>query len=60
MEYLKRTWKNKLSALALIGIGLLALAVENDLTVLVLCSVMALPLMLAKKSFFYGDEEDGE
>ena len=58
MEYLKRTWKNKLSALVLIGIGLLALAVENDLTVLVLCSVMALPLMLAKKSFFYGDEED--
>lgn len=60
MEHLKRTWKNKAAALALVGIGCLTITLDNDITALVICVVIALPLMLAKKSFFYGDEEDGE
>ena len=61
MEYLKRTWKNKLAAVGLIIIGLLALYLDNDITVLVLCSIFAFPLVIAKESCFYErDEEDDD
>ena len=60
MEYLKRTWKNKAAAIAMLVIGLMALYLDNDITVLIICSVIAIPLIVAKDSFFYEKEDEDD
>lgn len=50
VSYVRRTFKNKICALALIIIGLLTMSLENDATVLVMLSIFALPLFLSNKN----------
>jgi hypothetical protein len=45
--YLKETWKNKLVALLLVGVGLFTALVTGDGTALVLLSIIATPLFLS-------------
>lgn len=42
-RYFKRTWKNKVVSLALIGIGAACTAIDGDATFLVGISMFAIP-----------------
>lgn len=57
LENLKKTWKNKLMALFLVGAGITMLVIDRDATILAVGLIIALPLFFAKKSYFYGDGE---
>ena len=50
-KYIRRTYKNKLCALALIILGLIFTSVSNDITVLVFLSILGVPLFFAKKNY---------
>ena len=52
IEYIKRTYKNKLYALALIGIGVLSVLVLNEGTFFVAMLMMGLPLFFTKEDVF--------
>lgn len=52
IEYIKRTSKNKLYALALIGIGALSVLVLNEGTFFVAMLMMGLPLFFTKEDVF--------
>lgn len=45
--YLRETWKNKICALALIGIGVLTTVLSGDATALVFLLMFAIPLFLS-------------
>jgi hypothetical protein len=45
--YLRETWKNKICALALIGIGVLTAVLSGDATALVFLLMFAIPLFLS-------------
>jgi hypothetical protein len=65
MDYLKRTWKNKVAALLFVLAGWLALTMEKDATVLALCVIFALPLFVCAEDMFYrftceDEDEDDE
>lgn len=47
---LRRTYKNKLCAIALIIIGFLPIYIENDATVLVVLSMIGIPLFFEKEN----------
>ena len=46
-EYLKRTWKNKLVALALLMTSVIPIWLDRDATILALMLVVILPLFFA-------------
>lgn len=48
-----KTLKNKLVSLALILIGILLTRVDNDATVLVLLSFIAIPMFFSKENWIY-------
>ncbi len=50
IEYLKRTWKNKVGALALMGVGYLSIGIEGDATGFVFLMLFAIPLFFAKNN----------
>lgn len=52
IKYLKRTWKNKVVALALALLGYLSTFIDGDATGFVFLLFLAVPL------FFYGKEID--
>lgn len=52
IKYLKRTWKNKVVALALALVGYLSTFIDGDATGFVFMMLIAVPL------FFYGKEID--
>ena len=49
--YLRETWKNKVCALALIGLGLLCGILTGDATGLVLVSLFAIPLFFVLENW---------
>ena len=52
IKHLKRTWKNKLVALALMGLGYLSIGISNDATAFVFSSmVFGVPLFFAKRNY---------
>lgn len=51
LNYLKRTWKNKIAAVAMTAAGILTVCIDNDATFLVLALIFAIPLFFAKENF---------
>lgn len=49
-RYFRRTYKNKLCAIAMIIIGIIATNIDNDATVLVFTLLFGLPLFFAKRN----------
>lgn len=52
IKYLRRTWKNKLAAIAMIMIGMLGVVVCNDATALVVLACIAVPMFFTKKDCY--------
>jgi hypothetical protein len=50
--YLKETWKNKLAALLMVAVGVFMLKFDNDITILVMALIFAIPLFLAVEDWF--------
>lgn len=50
---LKKTWKNKLISIGMIGAGIISASIENDGTVLVLMLMLGVPLFLTKENVIY-------
>lgn len=48
-----KTWKNKLSAVALLACGYSGVLIENDGTALVFFAMFAIPLFFAKENWVY-------
>ena len=46
----RRTWKNKLCAIALLIIGALATSIDGDATMMVFLMIIGTPLFLAKEN----------
>jgi hypothetical protein len=49
--YLRETWKNKVCALALIGLGVLSAVLTGDATGLVFILIFAIPLLLTMENW---------
>ena len=49
IKHLKRTWKTKLAALALIGIGYWSIDFCNDATAFVFLALLAIPMFFSKQ-----------
>lgn len=52
MITMKKTLKNKLAAIALIGVGIIPTLLEGDASFLVSASLFAVPLFLSKNDCF--------
>lgn len=48
-----KTWKNKLSAITLLGCGYMSVLIENDATAFVFMAMFAVPLFFAKENWIY-------
>lgn len=53
MKKRNKTLGNKICALSLIYIGLLSIFIDGDFTALVVVSMLAVPLLIAKKNILY-------
>lgn len=51
IEYLKRTWKNKVAALLLLFVGIVPILLEKDATVFVFLIGMIVPLFFTGKDY---------
>ena len=49
IKYLRRTWKNKVAALAMAGVGYLTIGIDNDATAFVFVLLIAVPLFFTRK-----------
>lgn len=52
-RYLRRTYKNKLCAIILFGIGIASTFIDGNITFLVFASLLALALFFAKEDWIY-------
>lgn len=50
---IKRTYKNKIAALAILGIGMIPVWCFNDGTFLLFALIVFLPLFFAKENYIY-------
>ena len=50
----RKTFKNKLCAIALLSLGMFAAIISNDWTFFVFTSFLAIPLLVAKENYIYG------
>jgi hypothetical protein len=50
----RKTFKNKLCAIALLSLGMFAAIISNDWTFFVFTAFLAIPLLLAKENYIYG------
>ncbi len=48
IKYLRRTWKNKVIALAMALVGYWSIGIENDATAFVFVMLIAIPLFFAR------------
>ena len=48
IKHFKRTWKTKLAALALMGVGYWSIGIDNDATAFVFLMFLAVPLFFAR------------
>ena len=44
-EYIKRTWKNKVTAMLLLAIGYVSTLIDNDGTILAFMVIVSLPML---------------
>ena len=51
IKYLKRTWKNKVGALALMCIGYWSIGICNDATAFAFVTLLAIPLFFARRNY---------
>ncbi len=51
IKNLKKTWKQKIGALALATLGILSTGIDGDATACVFLVMMAIPLFFAKNKF---------
>ena len=51
IKNIKKTWKQKLGALALATLGILSTGIDGDATACVLLVMMAIPLFFVKSRF---------
>lgn len=51
VRYFKETAKNKLSALAIVGIGTVPMILDHDGTFMIFALIVAIPLFFAKESW---------
>lgn len=51
IKYIRRTWKNKLIAMALVCIGMTGVVLESDATALVLMLLLAVPMFFSRKNW---------
>ena len=49
IKYMRRTWKNKVAALAMAGVGYLTIGIDNDATAFVFVLLIAVPLFFTRK-----------
>jgi hypothetical protein len=54
MRYFKKTWKNKILALFLAGVGYLSALITGDGTAFVFLLIIAVPLFFAKRNHING------
>lgn len=53
INYLCKTWKNKICAIAMIICGMLGIVIEKDATALVFMLLIAVPMFFSKRNWFY-------
>jgi len=53
VKYLRKTWRNKLAAIALIMAGMLGVIVLKEGTALLLFLIIGIPLFFTKQDCFY-------
>lgn len=51
IRYWRRTWRNKVSALALIAIGMVPVLIDRDGTFLIVALMLGIPMFFAKKNW---------
>lgn len=51
VKYIRRTFKNKVVALAMIGLGVASRMLSDDATFLVFMLIFAIPLFFARKNY---------
>lgn len=56
-EYLKKTWKNKLVAIALVLLGYISTLVDGDGTAFIFLLIVALPVFIVDADFIAPKEE---
>lgn len=58
IRYLRRTYQNKVVAMAMIGVGILSTLIEGDATALVFILMLAIPVFFMDKNIIvpYGEE----
>jgi uncharacterized membrane protein HdeD (DUF308 family) len=57
-EYMKRTWKNKLVAIALGLLGYITTLIDNDCTAFVFLLMIAFPIFIVDAEFITPKEEE--
>ena len=50
IKHLRRTWKNKVAALAITFVGYLSIGIDNDATAFVFLMLLAVPVFFAKNN----------
>ena len=50
-DYMRKTWKNKISAIALLLGGMIPVLIDGDGTALLFFSCIAIPMFFAKKNW---------
>lgn len=53
VDYINRTYINKLCAVALLICGMIPMTIENDSTALLILSIFAVPLFFSSKNHIY-------
>lgn len=51
-KYLKRTWKNKLCAIAMLLCGYVPMLTDKDATAMVFIAIFAIPMFFTKVDIF--------
>ena len=49
-RYIRRTWKNKLWSIGIVGLGVFTMTIDNDATVLVFALILGIPTFFAKRN----------
>lgn len=53
IKYLKRTWKNKVAAMAIAFVGYLSTFIDGDATAFVFLMLIAIPLFFTRRNYIY-------
>lgn len=52
VNYMRKTWKNKVCAIALIGLSYVPVIIDNDGSAFVLMTAFAIPMFFTKSRWF--------